>query len=101
MPKIHSGNILSKYNLEIPHNSRVEKNSKLMEIDYFIVIKKLGIRKGEVLTQGHSSIFLLSALRLSVSLSLFLRLSHSHTLSHTDLPPIPAGLWGWLSLRLL
>ena len=76
-----------------------------MEIDYFIVIKKLGIRKGEVLTQGHSSIFLLSALRLSVSLSLFLRLSHSHThthtLSHTDLPPIPAGLWGWLSLRLL
>ena len=54
-----------------------------MEIDYFIVIKKLGIRKGEVLTQGHSSIFLLSALRLSVSLSLFLRLSHSHTHTHT------------------
>ena len=54
-----------------------------MEIDYFIVIKKLGIRKGEVLTQGHSSIFLPSALRLSVSLSLFLRLSHSHTHTHT------------------
>lgn len=103
MPNIQSGNILSKYSLEIPHNSRVEKNSKLMEVDYFIVIKKLSIRKGELLTQGHSSIFLPSALCLSVSLSLFLPLSHTHThsLSHTDLSPIPAGLWGWLSLRLL
>ena len=50
-----------------------------MEVDYFIVIKKLSIRKGEMLTQGHSSIFLPSALCLSVSLSLFLPLSHTHT----------------------
>ena len=69
MPKIQSGNMLSKYSLEIRHNSRVEKNAKLMEVDYFIVIKKLSIRKGELLTQGHSSIFLLSALCLSVPLS--------------------------------
>ena len=79
MPKIQSGNMLSKYSLEIRHNSRVEKNAKLMEVDYFIVIKKLSIRKGELLTQGHSSIFILSALCLSVPLSVFLPLSHTHT----------------------
>ena len=83
MPKIQSGNMLSKYSLEIPHNSRVEKNAKLTEVDYFIVIKKLSIRKGELLTQGHSSIFLLSALCLSAPLSVFLPLSHTHTHTHT------------------
>ena len=48
------------------------------------------------------SFYLLSvSLHHFLSFSLSLIHTHTHTLSHTDLSPIPAGLWGWLSLRLL